>query len=227
MKPRHSRKDLPRRAFTSVELFFAILAGAILIALFYPWLTAERGPHRRGKAGTVIRNIVNSCKSFETDYENFPQVAAPRNKKEDFIFVGDPKSGALHSNASLFDVLRAIPRGVNANHALNPRQQKYFEESKATNPKDPRDGFADGKEFAEQIQGRLYDPHGSEYCIVLDTGDEEVVNLSGIYADLNDPIRYRVVSFSLGKDRQLGTAGDRMLRLPKSNALPEDTVSWQ
>jgi type II secretory pathway pseudopilin PulG len=212
-------------ALTITELLAALAVLAIAFTLLIPAFTKSRcGP---SKAESVVWNIVNSVRSFQTDYDTLPLVAVPRNEKEQFIFVGDPKSGALHSNAGLFDVLRAIPRGVNANHALNPRRQMYFEEAKATDPKNPRDGFADGKEFAEQIQGRLYDPHGSEYCVVLNTGNEEVLNLSGIYTDLKDPIRYRVVSFSLGKDRQLGTAGDRMLCTPRGNAPREDTVSWR
>jgi len=198
-----------------------------LATLLVPAYHGRRYIERRAKDATVIRAIVNAVGSYIHDYGHPPLVAPPRNEREKFIFVGDPKSGALSSNAGLFDVLRAIPRGVNGLHLLNPRQQKYFDESKATDPRNPRDGFADGKEFSQQNQGRLFDPHGSEYCVVMDISGKEIVDVSGIYTDMVDPIRYQVLSFSLGKDRELGTGGDRLFRIPKSNAPPGDVVSWQ
>jgi type II secretory pathway pseudopilin PulG len=210
-----------------MEILVAVVVIFVLAALVPVTFDGLREVCRRGKEATVIRSIVNAVKSFENDYGTPPLLTLPRNEKEKFIFVGDPRSGALQSNAALFDVLRAIPRGVNANHGLNPRRQKYFEESKATDPSNPRDGFCDGSEFPNTIQGRLLDKHGSEYCVVMDTSKEGVLDISGIYTDLTDPIRYGVIAFGLGKDRWLGTAGDRRFRIPKSNAPPGDVVSWQ
>lgn len=122
MKPRLSQEPHPHFAFTIVEALVAVIAIGILVALLLPAFTGTRECGPRSKAGSVVRSIVNSVKSFETDYDIPPLAVRPRNEREQFIYVGDPKSGALHSNAGLFDVLRAIPRGVNANHALNPRQ---------------------------------------------------------------------------------------------------------
>lgn len=216
------------RAFSYVEGVFAIATLSIATALIVPVFRngVEEGC-RRSKVGTVVRSIVNSVKSFESDYDTPPKVAPPRNEKEQFIFVGDLRAGALHSNAGLFDVLRAIPRGVNASHALNPRQQKYFEESKAIDPANPRDGFVDGKEYPVHLRGMLLDQWGSQFCVVMDTSKRGTIDASSIYIDFPDPIHFGVIAFSLGKDRKLGTGGDRSLRLPKSNAPPEDFVSFQ
>jgi hypothetical protein len=227
MKPLTPRKNLSHAGLTRMEILVAVVVIFVLAGLVPAAFFGYQDGCRRSRQGSTIRAIVNSVQSFENDYGTPPLVAPPRNEKEKFIFVGDPRSGALHSNAALFDVLRAIPRGVNTNHALNPRQQRYFEDSKAIDPHDPREGFTDGNEFPIEIQGRLLDPYGSEYCVVMDTSKQGVLDVSGIYTDLENPIRYGVISFALGEDHWLGKAGDRRFRIPKSNVPPNDVVSWQ
>ena len=221
-------------AFTLIELITVIAIIAILMALLFPARSGAREGARRGKAGTVVRNIVNSCKSYATDYGKYPPVEEAKDGGggaggESTLSFGDTKEGACKAdNNELFDVLRAISRGANAEHALNKRQQKYFEESKATDPKNPRDGFCDGKEFDAELQGRLMDPWGTQYCVVLDADGDETIKMSSIYTDQTDPIRYSAVAYALAKDGKRGGKGyEGKLRKEKSNEPPDDIVSWQ
>jgi prepilin-type N-terminal cleavage/methylation domain-containing protein len=225
----------PRFAFTLIELITVIAIIAILMALLFPAMSGAREGARRGKAGTVVRNIVNSCKSYSTDYGKYPPVEEARDggsggaNSDSTLSFGDQAAGACKANNNeLFDVLRAIGRGANAEHALNKRQQKYFEESKATDPKNPRDGFCDGKEFDSEAQGRLMDPWGTQYCVVLDADGDETIKMASFYTDQTDPIRYSAVSFAMAKDGKRGGKGyEGKLRKEKSNEPPDDIVSWQ
>jgi hypothetical protein len=131
----------------------------------------------------------------------------------------------------LFDVLRAIARGDNTDHKLNFRQVKYYDGKKATDPKNPRDGFLDGSEFDQSKAGRLMDPWGTQYCIVLDSDGDEVIDMSTFFTDLTGEsnfVRFSAVGFSMGKDSKRGGKGyENKLKKEKSNEAPDDIVSWQ
>jgi hypothetical protein len=106
---------------------------AILVALLWP---GSLGPHensRRVKAATVVKDIVNACKNYAADYGKFPAMEAAKggSEKNRYLSFGDIPAGKCKvDNSQLFDVLRAIPRkgGANADNALNPNKQKYFEQ---------------------------------------------------------------------------------------------------
>jgi type II secretory pathway pseudopilin PulG len=216
---------------TVVEVTVVVAVVVVLVALLFPHLSSPRDNPQRQKANTVLRGAVNAINNYRQDYGCFPAVGKPRTTKEKFIFVGDVRAGCTASNAGLMDTLRAIPRGPNAGHVLNWRQVKYYEGHKATDPKNPREGFADGSEFPSAVQGQLFDPWGAQYCFVIETDDDQVLDLSTIYADMTGPmneVRFPVVGFSLGKDGKLGGEGfEGRYRKEKSNQAPEDVVSWQ
>ena len=174
---------------------------------------------------------MNALKSYQNDHGKYPPLPAPPKGDAGFILVGDPAAGAQISNRELFNVLRAIPRGANANNLLNKRQQKYFEGPKAKDPKHPHSGFADGPEFAEVDQGCLFDQWGHQYCIVSTTDGSGKLDLSAVYSDLAGPehlIPNDAVAFSLGKDGVPGGKGyEGKLRKPASSEPPDDIVSWQ
>jgi hypothetical protein len=134
-------------------------------------------------------------------------------------------------NSVLFDVLRAIPRGPNANHTLNPRRQPYLSAPIAKHPKHPISGFADGPEFSAKDQGCLFAPWGAQYCIVFTTDGSGELDLSAVYADLAGPehrVRSSAAAFSLGKDGIVGSKKyPGVLREPSSASAPDDIVSWQ
>src|SRR5688500_1250239 len=122
----------PHFAFTLIELITVIAIIAILMALLFPAMSGAREGARRGKAGTVVRNIVNACKGYASDYGKYPPVQEALDgggggggKGDSTLSFGDQKEGLCKANNNeLFDVLRAIARGANEEHALNKRQQK-------------------------------------------------------------------------------------------------------
>jgi hypothetical protein len=174
----------------SVAFWSAVIFGVAVVVwgLLFPRIggPSESAPHAR--SGTAVRNIVNALKSYQHDYGHFPEIGKPLPDGKRMIFIGDPACKISSGpNSLLFDVLRAIPHGANVNHALNPHQQKYFEMGKAKDSKVPRDGFADGPEFPELLQGCLFDPWGRQYCVVFTMDDSGTIDLSAVYSDLASP----------------------------------------
>lgn len=243
----------PQFAFTLVELLTVIAIIAVLMGLLFPALQGARDNARRADAGAMVRNIVNASKAYYNDYGKYPPNdkavkeegssdgsgggATENTVKGSHYAYGDVEVGAdkvtVNTN-ELFDVLRAIAQGPhNENHKSNPRQQKYFEGKKATDiaVRKTRGGFADGQEFAER-RGRLYDPWGTEYFIVLDADGNEEIDISKFWLDLTGDsatIRFSAGAFCVGKDAVFGAKGylGNFRKSATSNEAPDDIVSWQ
>jgi prepilin-type N-terminal cleavage/methylation domain-containing protein len=220
----------PQQAFTLIELITVIAIISILMALLFPAIAAVKESSRRTKASTVVKDIVNSCKNYAIEYGKNPPVAAAAVAAGSYSSFGDITNGKCKvDNNALFDILRAIPKGENALHVLNPRQQKYFEQPKATDTKFPRDGFMDGTDFAAKA-GQLLDPWGTEYCVVLETDNDDLIDMKDFYSDLtgNDSIRVSAAAFSMAKDGKRGGKGyEGLFRKTSSPQAPDDIVSWQ
>lgn len=223
----------PQRAFTLIELITVIAIISILMALLFPALAAAREGARRAKAGTVVKDIVNACKNYALDYGKYPPVVAAKagSGTNTYGSFGDITAGKCKvDNNQLFDILRGIAKGENALHVLNPRQQKYFDQTKATDIKNPRDGFVDGSEFPVGKVGQLMDPWGNEYCIVLDIDGDDVIDMNEFYTDLIAPdnsVRSGAVAFSMAKDGIRGGKGyPNLYRKTSSSQAPDDVVSW-
>ena len=208
-----------------------VLLAVVLFGMLFPTRNGTVcGP--RPAAVNDIRNIVYALKSYYDDYGHFPEISKPLATGANQICVGDPACKMSESpNSAIFDVLRAIPRGPNANHTLNPHRQKYFEMGKAKDPTHPRSGFADGPEYSGKDQGCLFDPWGAQYCIVFTTDGSGELDVSAVYSDLTGPgkkLRVPVAAFSLGKDGIVGSKKyPGLFREPESSSPPDDIVSWQ
>ncbi|MEI6399735.1 MAG: hypothetical protein WCO71_13285, partial [Pseudomonadota bacterium] len=185
-----------------------------------------------------VKDIVNSCKNYVNEYGKPPPISTATGGTPNgtppngYMSFGDKTDGKCAvDNGQLFDVLRAISRagGSNAGHILNPRQQKYFEQPKATDKNLPRDGFLDGADFAA-TPGQLMDPWGKQYCIVLDTDSDDTIDMKDFYTDLTgtDSIRVTAAAFSMARDGVRGTKANLgIFRKTSSNLPPDDVVSWQ
>jgi prepilin-type N-terminal cleavage/methylation domain-containing protein len=226
-------------AFTLIELVTVIAIIAILMGLLFPVFAMAREAARRTKAATVVKSITSACRGYATDYGKFPPIdgalvttgtgsGGENTEANSFYSYGDTETAKCKvPNHQLFDVLRGIARGPNANHALNLRRQSYFEDNTGTDPKNPRDGFADGKGFPEGMQGQLLDPWGKQYCIVLDADQDGLLDLREFFRDLTDPIRNSAVAFAMAKDGRIGGKGyEGRFRKEGSNETPDDIVSW-
>lgn len=234
MNARRSLPKLQAAAFTLIELLTVIAIIAVLMGLLFPALSGAKEQARRADAGTAVRNIVSACKSFYNDYGKFPPASGALdgdvNTSGAYSF-GDTAAGKCKvENSTLFDILRAISRGDNTNHALNKRQQKYIEMGKAKDAKNPRGGFCDGSEFTKS-QGALMDPWGAQYCIVLDADGDGKIDMGTFYTDMagdTNAIRVDAACFSMGKDNIRGAKGyEGKFRKPSSSEAPDDIVSWQ
>lgn len=223
-------------AFTLIELITVIAIIAILMALLFSALWKSKETALRAKAGNAVRAIVNSCKNYASDYGKFPPVPGASNAgtggssgQNSILSFGDTQNGRCQvKNSELFDVLRAIDRGANAQHALNKRQQSYFSGDRATvDPRNPRDGFADGKDFPTEIQGQYLDPWGVQYCVVLDGDNDGKLRLDSFFSDQTDEMLLSAAAFSMAPNGEIGGKGYQgRLRKQNSTEPPDDIISW-
>ncbi len=238
MNPRTSFRKPRTAAFTLIELLTVIAIIAILMKLLFPVVIAAKNNARRAEATADAKQIVAACKLYFNDNGKFPPVSS---SSATTVYTFGPKTKNTgvkgeqgdyeNENADLFNVLRSIATGSNANNKLNPRQQKYFEHPVAKDTKNPRSGFVDGTGFpAFAPRGALMDPWGTQYCIMLDaTGADEIAakDVQKYYSDF-ETIRMGAMVFSLGKDQILGTKTfPKRFRGTSASDTPDDAISWE
>ncbi len=213
-------------AFTLVELLTVIAIIAILMGLLFPAIGVIKEQARKVQAKTDVTNIVAAVKTYYTEYGKYPPLAATPSTGATDDAVGDPQSGlaAPLDNNNLFNTLRAIDAAPNTTHKLNPRQIVFFEGKRAADLTAPRAGFADGA-TSTTVAGNFYDPWGKEYNVILDSNYDNTIDTP--YTDFASPNAPRVGcgAFSLGKDNQLGTKGDKMYK--SGTTVSDDVISWQ
>jgi len=217
--------------FTLIELLTVITIIAILMAMLFPFVGSIKESARQRKADQDIRIIVNAVQNYYVDYGQYPAMDPnPNPQNVGDTACGDKAAQITIDNANLFNILRDIDKAPNGNHALNPRQQKYIETHVVSNPQSPRDGFLEvaggGATGGGGVAGSWYDPWGSQYCVVIDSNGDNVIDVSKFYTDFKDENAPRVAigGFSLGKDKKLGKAGDQTYK--KDQDYSDDRVSW-
>jgi prepilin-type N-terminal cleavage/methylation domain-containing protein len=219
-----SRATAP--AFTLVELLTVIAIIAILMGLLFPAIGIIKEQARKVQAKNDVTNIVAAVKQYYTEYGKYPPVMDPPAPSGNDDLVGDPKAQATVNNNALFNTLRSIPDGLNANHKFNPRRIVFFEGKSAADVNAPRAGFSD-KSSDPLTKGNYFDPWGKQYNIVMDSNYDNVLLLDNQYTDFSstDAPRVGVGAFSMGKDNTLGTAGDKTYK--KGSTTSDDVISWQ
>ena len=139
-------------------------------------------------------------------------------------------------NDTIFYTLRNIPKGPNEGRAANLSRIVFFDARAAvlSVAGKPRAGFFDPTADGQRAAGDwcFYDPWGQQYGIILDTNGDGRIDLSGIYSDFAgvDPTtgkapQRRAGAFSMGKDKMLGTKGDRLYR--RGSEVSDDVISWE
>lgn len=233
----HPKSSSAWLGFTLIELITVIAIIAILMSILLPVIAMVRETARRTKAATVVKSIVISCKNYATDYGKYPpipgalvQASTENGGSTDggsYYSYGDTETAKCKvPNSQLFDVLRAINRGPNGGNALNRRKQSYFEEPKANDPRNAREGFVDGQEFPSELQGQLLDPWGKQYCVVLDADGDGFLKMDAFFKDLAEPVRTPAAAFSLAKNGEIGGKGYPGRLRSDARTAPDDVISW-
>ncbi|MEO7317593.1 MAG: type II secretion system protein [Chthoniobacteraceae bacterium] len=217
------RRFILPRAFTLIEILVVISIIAILMAMLFPALEKVREQARRAQARNDLGQILLAVKNYHGEYGKYPSVAAIAPDGD--VLVGDADAKATIDNSALMDTLRAIGRGLNERHVLNPKRIIFLDGRTAGNAAEPRAGFSDKAESKKR--GSFYDPWGRQYGVVMDADSDNTLTVAEQYSDFageNAP-RAGVGAFSMGKDGKLGTKGDALFG--KGTTMSDDVISWQ
>lgn len=226
------------RGFTLIELLIVIAIICILMGLLFPAFRAVVDAAQNKKAKTACLGIVAAVKQYHVEYGKYPEITGAdggttsREDKAKDVVVGDATCKAANyqgPNSSLFNILRAIDRGVNKDHALNPRRIVFFE-GKAVDDKDnPRSGFVEKGDGEKE--GCFYDPWGRQYNVIIDTNYDNMLDVDQIYQDSDWKANARphtgVGAFSMGKDNVIGGKKTLEGKYREGEKISDDVISWQ
>lgn len=222
--------------FTLIELLTVIAIIAILMALLFPVIGAIKDQANKTKASADLQASVTAVKNYDTEYGKLPALntgaaaAAPVGDTA----VGDPSvATVIGDNVLLFATLRnkADPSGTIDISKTNPRGVVCMEGRTVANATTPKSGFLD-QTGGTGKRGCFYDPWGTQYVMVLDTDNDNSLDLSKIYtADYTDKSTYpqgTAVGFSLGKDHQVASPAKGLNgRYRNGTTISDDVCSWQ
>jgi prepilin-type N-terminal cleavage/methylation domain-containing protein len=205
-------------AFTLIELLVVIAIIAILMGILFPIIGTVKNTANKAVARNDMTGIVTAAKGYCTDYGYYPMVASQlASASTQDARYGD---GGV-ANENLFNILRNINTGENANYLLNPKQTVYLE-GKDAKGSDPnwKGGFVP----SGSKMGKFLDPWGTEYAVFLDANnDNTLTNIGAVYSDFtggSEP-RLGVGAASLGKDGKWGKDGGNAFK------DSDDVISWQ
>jgi prepilin-type N-terminal cleavage/methylation domain-containing protein len=222
--------------FTLIELLTVIAIIAILMGLLFPAISTAKESARKAEARQACVGIVAAVKQYNTEYGKYPPIEAKSgsgssgSSAKDLI-VGDPKCpNAETTNKVLFNTLRAIPKGQNADNALNPRKIIFFEGRAVSDASAPRSGFIE--KLDDENQGCFFDPWGKQYNVIIDTNYDNVIDVDQIYSDAEWQADARphtgVGAFSMGKDNGIGEKKQSLEgKFRDGQKISDDVVSWQ
>lgn len=229
-------------AFTLIELLVVIAIIVVLMGLLAGVIPKMKDAARRAEAKNMCQQICSAVNSYVVDNGRLPEVTADGGatdeKQVKDVIVGETAANAVAPNNALFNTLRNIPIGLNADYAMNPKKTVYFE-ARAGTPVaggTARSGFYDraatGGVAPADLAGSLYDPWGKQYCVILDRNGDGRIDLTGVYLDFTGVApgtglapRAAVGAFSLGTDGEVGVKGDHVYRQGPAD-VADDQISW-
>jgi len=199
-----SVKQRHQKGFTLLELLVVIAIVVVLAGLLFPAVQSVLERAKKVQAKNDLTQIVTAINAYYTEYGKYPIATSekPLNSTE---------------TADLFNTLRAIGSngGANAANAQNTRQIVFMTPPNAKDASNPRSGIGSDGEF--------YDPWGSTYQIAMDaTYDTNIQNPYQPDTGAGpDEIRQGAITWSFGRDKKLGNAGDSKF------TGSDDVISWQ
>jgi prepilin-type N-terminal cleavage/methylation domain-containing protein len=223
-------------AFTLIELLTVITIIAILMGLLFPAIGIVKDSARKAEAKAAVAQIAASVKQYYTEYGKYPVADYVTSTPTDIKLGDQTKSGALDSNADLFNILRGRNVGRNVDNIFNPRRMSFFEHKPVGDPAAPKSGFLDSA--GTGVVGAFYDPWGRQYTICIDANYNDVINIGSTYADFTESsqegsdtgVRVGVGVFSLGKDADIGSPKATPPvtgRYRQGSNISDDILSWQ
>ena len=193
-------KDRKQTAFTLLELLIVIAIIVVLLGSIFPVFQGVQDRAKKVQAKNDLIQIVNAVTAFYTEYGRYPT--------DQTTDAAATYGAGAASNKFVFDELRAKTA------TLNTRQIVFISPPEDSSPAAPK-----GKVGSD---GQFHDPWSSAYAIRIDADyDNQIANPYGTNGAGTDPIRQGIVAWSLGKDTQLGSAGDGKF----TNS--DDIISWQ
>jgi type II secretory pathway pseudopilin PulG len=191
----------------------------ILAGLLFPAVQSVLDRAKKVQAKNDLTQIVTAVNAFYTEYGRYP-VNTTSGAASDVTFATNP------TNDQLFDVLRNSATGGNSSlvATLNPRQIVFMSPPNVRDTSNPKFGISSN--------GQYYDPWGKPYNIAVDANYNNIVaapaytDLQGNYTTAADGsgdtgVRQGTISWSFGKDKQLGNNGDGKF------SGSDDVISWQ
>jgi len=143
MKRNTDLASRPPGGFTLLELLIVITILGVLVTMVFGAVGKAKEFAWRAHARHDVTQIVAAVNAYQAEYECYP--IPPEQNGAEVTFTTD--------NSELFNVLRDLPVGRNAAHALNPRHINFIEIPNASNPENPHGGLA---------HGCWYDPWGPQ-----------------------------------------------------------------
>jgi len=223
--PLPSAAPRARAAFTLIEMTVVILIIAILAGFIFTAGSSTIDHARKAQAKNDVTQIVTAINAYYTEYGKYPMA----DIKQGFdTLYGDPNGS--YGNEDVFNVLRAVNAGVNANNYLNPRQIIFFTATNAKVPTAPREAVLTQNVTTPNGNaaniGAFVDPWGNTYMIAIDgnydgSTTDYIPYTSGVTYGTGNTVSVGCFSLSYGKDGKQGKNGD------KKYSGSDDVLSWQ
>ena len=234
-----SRIRPANQGFTLIELLTVIAIIAILMGLLFPAVAAVKEAAKKAEAKNACTGIAAAVKQYYAEYGKYPPIklddGGSTTAATTDMIVGDPAcTKALTVNNVLFDILRAIPRGKNAQpqpNSLNPRKIIFFEGKAASDATAPRSGFLE-KGGDEKNLGCYFDPWGKQYNVIIDSNYDGLLDVDSVYQDADWKTdgrpRSGVGAFSMGRDGMVGEVKQKLEgKYREGQKTSDDIISWQ